>query len=245
MNSTDDEQEWRTLLERAVPDLRAPDDRIQQVRWRIRRRRRQRAAACLGALAVASVATVTSLIRTPATPDPPATPHPTASHDSRTAHYPELSGLTVRLPEGWSARSAEDPATGEALGFASTQPMTGELTCSKDRPKDSPCAPPTTLGRGDALIVFRTGATADATATDGPRLRTAKALSSLCRTLGATQQRDVGLRLSLGGGREPVTVHASVCLRDAPGEVRTAAEEITSSAHLGNDSRAADPSTPR
>ncbi|MBL1097752.1 hypothetical protein [Streptomyces coffeae] len=245
MNSTDDEQEWRTLLERAVPDLPAPDDRLRQVRWRIRRRRRQRAAACLGALAVAAVATMVSLIRMPAAPDRPTAPRPAVSHDSRTTHYRELSGLTVRLPQGWSARSAEDPSTGEALGFASTQPMAGELTCSKDRPKDSPCAPLAALGRGDALIVFRTGAPADATATDGPRLRRSKTLGSLCRTLGATQQWDVGRPLSPGGGRKPVTVHASVCLRDAPAEVRTAAEEITSSARLGDDSRTAGPSTAR
>ncbi|MFE6738266.1 hypothetical protein [Streptomyces tubercidicus] len=245
MNSTDGKEEWRTLLERAVPDLPAPDDRLQQVRWRIRRRRRRRTATFLGGLAVASVATMVSLLRLPATPDLPAAPHPTASHDTGTAHYRELSGLTVRLPQGWSASRAKDRSTGEALGFAATQPMTGELTCSKERPKDSPCAPPAALGRGEALIVFRTGATADATAKEGPRLRMSKTLGRLCRTLGATQQGDVSHPLSQSGGRQPVTVHATVCLRDTPAEVRTAAEEITSSAHLGDDSRTAGPNTAR
>ncbi|MFF9508098.1 hypothetical protein ACF1BU_19655 [Streptomyces sp. NPDC014724] len=101
------------------------------------------------------------------------------------------------------------------------------------------------LGRGDALIVFSTGAAADAMATDGPPLHRSKALGSLCQALGATQQWDAARPLSPDGGRDPVTVHASVCLRDAPAEVLTAAEEIISSARLKDDSRTAGPNTAR
>ncbi|MER7024372.1 MULTISPECIES: hypothetical protein [Streptomyces] len=236
MSGSKDEREWRALLERAVPELPAPGDRLGQVRWRIRRRRRRRAAACAGALAVACGATVASLVRPPVAPDPPAAPAPAASHGNRTASYPGLLGLAVRLAPGWTSWSVTDPATGEALGFAATRPRAGEPTCAEDRPKGVPCAPAVDLGRGDALIVFRTGNVPDAT--DSPRLRRSKALGGLCRAVGATQQWDAGRPLPPGDGRAPVPVRASVCLREAPDGVRAAAEDIVGSAHLGGSGTA-------
>src|SRR4051812_30311075 len=51
-----DEQELRALLERAVPQLPAPAQRLERVRERLRRRRRRRTAAVTGGAVLALAA---------------------------------------------------------------------------------------------------------------------------------------------------------------------------------------------
>ncbi|MFD3436794.1 hypothetical protein ACFWU3_04730 [Streptomyces sp. NPDC058685] len=127
------EQELRVLLERATPKLPAPEGRLQQVRERMARRRRMRRTG--GATAVAVTAVVLAgtlapdLLRddgtrqvTPAAPMPSGRAAQKAAPETAVT-FPELSALTLRLPERWRALAV--PETPEfksaAQGFAGNQ----------------------------------------------------------------------------------------------------------------------------
>lgn len=133
--TTDEENELRILLERAVPRLPAPDQRLRQVRDRIRRRRRRRVG---GALTVAVVALATAVAtglplhtgtRQPSgTVQIPAAQSPTvdvsaAAGPPRT-DFPVLDGMSLVLPSGWHSLSTFDFTTKEPLVYLSSTPLT-------------------------------------------------------------------------------------------------------------------------
>jgi hypothetical protein len=100
-----EEQELRALLERAVPQLPAPAQRLESVRERVRRRRRRRAAG-LSATAVLAVAAAGLLL--PGVTDPGGSPLPDATGT--------LAPTVTLAPTGTGTASgtASDPAAGSA-----------------------------------------------------------------------------------------------------------------------------------
>ncbi|CAG7652072.1 hypothetical protein [Actinacidiphila bryophytorum] len=132
---TEAEDELRVLLERAVPQLPAPAQRLERVRERMRRRRRRRTAAVgvSAVLAVAAVVAVPGLVRphggaapavvatggpAPVRTTPVRGPEPTPT--PRDGYRPDgMQGLVITPPAGWQL--LEDPDTGSV--FLSTQAL--------------------------------------------------------------------------------------------------------------------------
>lgn len=154
-----DESELRILLERAVPRLPAPTERMQRVRERVARRRRSRRAAGAAAGAVSALLVAGTLLpgvtgggggsALPAAsaPLPPSGPHVVKlRHDGP-------AGLLLLLPASWDFLEAEaDPRQkATARGYAATQPLaTYDRPCSGD---PWGCPPVRTLKGGGALLV--------------------------------------------------------------------------------------------
>ncbi len=102
-----EEQELRVLLERAVPQLPAPAQRLESVRERVRRRRRRRAAG-LSATAVLAVAAAGLLL--PGATDPGGSPPP----DATGTLAPTVPGTLGPTSPGAASGTASDPAAGSA-----------------------------------------------------------------------------------------------------------------------------------
>ncbi|MFE1959618.1 hypothetical protein [Streptomyces sp. NPDC059479] len=148
------EQELRILLERAVPRLPAPDERLSRVRERVRRARRRRrtggaAAAAVTGLMLAGTFLPGALRGGPESL-PPAAPGPsvterrdlTASQGSTESpdrapsrrppapgslfRFEHVAGLTLQLPENWQAVDMPDDGKLKlaARGYASSEPLT-------------------------------------------------------------------------------------------------------------------------
>ncbi|MCM2420525.1 hypothetical protein [Streptomyces sp. RKAG293] len=178
MTEAETERELRVLLERVVPQLPAPAQRLDGVRDRVRRRRRRRAAGT-ATLAVSAVALagllVPGFVRDRARPEsvPPASapgtgalpapeagvpdpegssslppPTTTPTPDART-RYPEIGGMSAALPREWRVlRMAE-------AGFAATQPMAASKKPCGDG-IDGYCSPLNQPLRPDgAVLVFQ------------------------------------------------------------------------------------------
>jgi hypothetical protein len=193
------EQELRALLERAVPQLPAPAQRLEGVRERIRRRRRRRTAAVTGgavlALAAGLVA-VPGLVRpdgggrtAPAVVGS-ATPRPRATATTPLPGYRPggMGGLVLQLPTGAAWKTFADPATTSL--FLGTQRMVLPAGgCA--HALDGFCTPlALALKKDGVLVMFRRQA---------PKMPPDKAHSyevplaeappyEACRTVGGTRQ---------------------------------------------------------
>ncbi|GAA2328785.1 hypothetical protein [Streptomyces cuspidosporus] len=230
------EGEVRALLERGVPRLAAPAQRMRRVRQLVVRRRRRRVVGVVGAAGVAggvaaavtlavlghvpgggpggSGATATYQVpaASPAATGPTAT-GPTATDLTPTGaafRYPGLDGLIVRLPSGWSGRDLGSGGRGggDAVGLAGSRPAAVE----KDRCTDIRryCLAPDELGRGEGLLVLRLGRTNPLGAT-GQRARLMDTRpGESCRLAGGTREL-VGWRAA-GDSRPHELITASVCL---------------------------------
>ncbi|SNT40408.1 hypothetical protein [Actinacidiphila glaucinigra] len=164
------ERDLPVLLERILPQLALPSDRMAQVRRRIQqRKRRRRAAAAASVLAVgcAVVATVLS----PAAFGPEehrAVPAAAPTGDPGFAQVrleDPLDGVTVYLPTTWHTLSVRDDH-GAAAGFVSSQTLhvPGDGTCpSVTDAVLTACPPLTGLNQKGVLITFLSG---DANSTD-------------------------------------------------------------------------------
>ncbi|MFJ1582321.1 hypothetical protein ACIOC1_03285 [Streptomyces sp. NPDC088197] len=249
------EDELRDLLERAVPQLPAPVQRLERVKERALRRRRRRAVGMSAAVVVAVAAAGTVLpglggaASAPAPPAvvtslaPPASgsggptasastatgpvdsgPSPTPSPGQTTRatesasaasaavtyHFPELAGLDLRLPPGWTTVVA--PKTGDV--FASSQAL-GLPTDGCVKPLDGFCTPLVrTLTRGGALMMLtlrHSKTTVDKLNADGHPV-TSSVVVSACRAVGGTAQTKALLTDASGSD---VLIEVSVCLADA------------------------------
>jgi hypothetical protein len=132
------EHELRVLLERAVPQLPAPAQRLASVRERVRRRRRRRAAG-VSVTAVIAIAAAGMLLpglgdrdggpssaaSSPAGPPsgsaPASTPAPpvTAPPGYTVEPFDELARLRVVMPQEWNGLIASDTPR----GYVSTQSL--------------------------------------------------------------------------------------------------------------------------
>jgi hypothetical protein len=167
------EDEVRALLERVVPHLPAPAQRLDRVRMLVRRRRRRTAAVTVGAvLAVAAVVAVPgaavphgggtepavvatggpSVAATTPAGHRPATDGPRATPASDGGYRPAgMDGLRLRPPPGW--KILPDPATGSV--FLSSQALVlPEGGCA--HALDGFCTPLARVLAGNgALVMFR------------------------------------------------------------------------------------------
>ncbi|NYI05871.1 hypothetical protein [Allostreptomyces psammosilenae] len=251
MADADDERELRLLLERAVPRLPAPDGRMRRIRDRVERRRRVRAGAAALGIAAATVAVAATGqvagLRWGQLPEPvpPTGQHPpaatAASPAGKPVRYPDLYGMSLLLPPGWTSWS--DPRSPESYGFAANQPMKPPVRCLGSTAGGDACPPLTALEDGGVLVTFQvvgkepaasddTGPTpfdgtaptvgvdttpeaeseAESEATVPPLTLGAAPMEPPCRDIGGLEQRE-GRRTTVVDGTW-VTVAVSVCLRE-------------------------------
>ncbi|MFE0423021.1 hypothetical protein, partial [Streptomyces sp. NPDC058953] len=197
------EHELRVLLERTVPDLPTPLNRMRQVRDRVRRRRRRRravvGAAATAALTAAVLAVGGSLLpraggggtadeaAPEATRDPAAAPERPGPRAKKVTN-PDLAGLVVAFPAGWHTVNAPDrPDKGvSSRTYAATTPLTSfDWPCRK-----SPCMPLRELPADGLFVDFtleRSYQHPAALLREGRRLGPEEILEPDCRTVGGTQ----------------------------------------------------------
>ncbi|MFE0174758.1 hypothetical protein ACFWZ2_20785 [Streptomyces sp. NPDC059002] len=213
-----EERELRVFLERAVPQMSAPPDRIGRVRQRAARNRRRRivagAAASVAGLALAGVLLpgLSGGGGTGAVP-PAATPPP-APEAERAVSYPELDALRLRLPEGWRALEIGEDARSKspATGFAGTQRLAPYKQPCHALGADGWCSPLERLDpdRGMLLVLRadRSGSLARK-AGDTPELR-GRSLTKSCVLAGGGRSY-----LALVKSPDPdVVITAELCVAD-------------------------------
>ncbi|WP_144383232.1 hypothetical protein [Streptomyces sp. SAJ15] len=246
------ERELRVLLDRAVPRLAAPAERMPQIRERVRRRARRRraAGAAGGVVALAALATLVAPRfgaggPAPGDPGPPVDPVPPAASGTAgrqagaEVRYPRLGGLTVRLPAGWTAleTSASASPGAKALGFAGNRPREayGPPPCHKSPAGD--CVPLDLLSPGDALVAFRPLTDKSPTGEAVPGALAERALSAACEEAGATWEAEG--RLAVPERRGGGAVRVSVCLTRPGAEDIRRIRDLYASARFGDDAPAA------
>jgi hypothetical protein len=234
---TDEERELSALLERAVPQLPSPVQRLERVRERMRRRRRRRAAAAASATAVVVVAGAGLLLpglggdpgasgrRTDAattwspgassgTAGPPVADGPTPAVTGSTAppgyrlySFPELAGLRLKFPLSWFTLTAPVPGN----EYVSTQPL-GLPKGGCVHPLDDFCTPLVRkLNRGGMLVqleISHNQAMADKLRLTGWAVSPTKTVTA-CRTVGGTEQLTVEFPDRSGSD---VLIEATACL---------------------------------
>ncbi|MCM2388947.1 hypothetical protein [Streptomyces albipurpureus] len=195
------EDELRVLLERGTPLLRAPEGRLRQVRERVTRRRRRLRMA--GATATGAAAlTLAGALLLPTTeeaqrPALPAAPPSTGvmAPLAEPVSFPELNGLTIELPERWSALAVPaDTVHPDPLGFLGAQSLAPfTRPCQLTDPRD--CAPVRRLGRGDVLITLSGGWSGkqQASETASRALSPSAAPDEGCEAIGGVTKRGVAL----------------------------------------------------
>lgn len=226
----EEERALRALLERAVPRPVAPAERMERIRGRVLRRRRRRRAVW-GATATAAAVGVLLPQVLPADDPPPRYAPPAAGAGTPQpredkARLPELSDLTVRVPEGWSTRTVRtDSPDGSYVGYVASLAL---------KPSPEPCptgadgtctTPPRELPRRGTLITLRLLYGSERVyGPDGtePGLQ-ARDVGKACVVAGGTEELWAVRRPA--GAAEGVQVLATVCLatpanRDVA-EVRT------------------------
>ena len=224
---TDEETELRALLERAVPQLPSPAQRLERVRERVRRRRRRRAAGLSGTvvLAVAAAGLLLSAVgRTSGAPDapgrstalaPPASdePAPTASGTFTLApgyhlySFARLAGLQLLLPVKWFTLASPDTAT----QYLSSQPL-GLPPNECVQPLDDFCTPLVgNLAKGGVLLKLElqyNPTLAGKTRQTSQRVVRQSVLTA-CRAVGGTEQ--LGAVIADDAGSDELVV-ATACL---------------------------------
>ncbi|MFJ5118240.1 hypothetical protein [Kitasatospora sp. NPDC088548] len=179
---TEEEQELRYLLRQAAPHLPPPADLLDRVLERAARTRRRRrtaglaaglttglVAAALAAAPAIAPAPPAGVIRPAATPPAPtaaasptvtASPAPTSAgpggafgYPVRPVGFPELGGLVVYMPIGWSTLLIPSADPRRSTGYLASQPLTVRPSCTA---KQSACAtaPADELGEDGALIAI-------------------------------------------------------------------------------------------
>ncbi|MFI1091632.1 hypothetical protein [Streptomyces sp. NPDC020917] len=223
------EQELRALLERAVPQLPAPAQRLESLRARLRRRRRRRAAGLSGAaaLAVALAALLVpgvagrgpvpstapggpTAIVPPASGGGPTTtggPAPTADASVQTRHFADLGGLDLRLPRGWPVLAPGGSATAWVASQALALPQGGCANALDDF-----CTPLQRVLEGDGVLIQLAFQLNQGMA-DKARFRHIEVgnetVVTACRSVGGTVQ--LGTQLTDRSGSAVVVV-ATACL---------------------------------
>jgi hypothetical protein len=231
--SESEERELRALLERGVPQLPAPAQRLESVRIRIRRRRRRRAAGLSGAAVLAVVlagllvpgtggsagvpapGVPSTALAGPASagprpaPTPTSTPPPTSTDDAAVdlRQFAKLGGLTLRLPRTWSVLAPGGSSTVWVSSQALALPAGG---C--DKALDDFCTPlQRSLEPGGVLVQFAfdlAQGKADKARARAPQVGN-EAVYTACRTIGGTAQLATQLTDQAGSA---VFVLATACL---------------------------------
>jgi hypothetical protein len=248
------EYELRVLLERAVPQLPAPAQRLESVRERVRRRRRRRAAgmSVTAVLAIAAAGLLlpgladrdggppplaTTGLAPPASGSAPAasggapTASPTGSATAPPGYavmpFSDVAGLQLVMPREWNALTASDTPR----GYVSTQAL-GLPKGGCAHQLDDFCTPlDRTLAKDGVLVQF-TLAYNKATA-DKLRVRSAdmsvepEPVVAACRAVGGTEQ--LGTTLVDASGSDVVVV-ATACLSHPRGQQEARVRALLSTA---------------
>lgn len=217
-------EELRRLLERAVPRLPAPAERVDRVRDRVLRRRRRLRAGGVGSVTVA-VALLVAVVWQGThglggeagdgtrTAIPPAGP-PDASR-SDAVRYPELAGLTVPVPEEWHARAGTQTTKhGLTRGFLSSQPIDPARFCPKSE-NPALCQPVGKLRPGDAVITLDSDGKYAVEDRFPVTLVTAGKVSAACARVGGTETVHAWLSGPPAWGGKG-SIRATVCLAKPP-----------------------------
>ncbi|MBM9505834.1 hypothetical protein [Actinacidiphila acididurans] len=199
---TVEEDDLRALLERGVPQLPAPAQRLERIRERVRRRRRRRAAG-VSALLVTAIAGAGVLLpgggrdggagTEPGAPPPAAAGTAAPTTDPRTFTPPPTTdkrlvrfgnpALTLRLPPGWQGS--------EAYGnvFAASQALWPQAACAQ--PTQQMCLPlrhQLAPGGGYLVVSVVKSPGLAAKAVPGKNISPALTVPKDCRVEGGTEQ---------------------------------------------------------
>ncbi|NHI12171.1 hypothetical protein STPH2_7544 [Streptomyces sp. KO7888] len=205
------ERQLRELLERAVPSLPAPADRMRRVHRRVRARRRRRAAWAAGV----ACGTVIALLYGSPVVQPLRSQVAAQSPHSHRTHLAD-GALSLDLPNGWHAREPADRSATVGVYVANRTLSAASCPIVIDT-DDYRCPPLTGLAEGEALIFFRHAEVTEAFDSDtalepSPYPRPGKG----CRTLGGDQEWvGAGSVFLLGSDRTEKFPLVRVCLRDA------------------------------
>ncbi|MEV7080905.1 hypothetical protein AB0N88_20595 [Streptomyces sp. NPDC093516] len=224
MATVPDDEPWeeteravRGLLERAVPDLASPADRMAGIRRKVRRRRQHAVAtACAAVTALAALVFVLPGLRD-ADPALGRTAAPSDTSASAPARSVRLlgteEGVQITLPKGWYALSVDD-ARGGPVAFIASVPLAApaDASCSS-RGQDvlGTCRPVVQLPAGNVLVVLRDGQQGYGTATPA----FGRAAAEGCKSIRSTGKSE--LRKAVGTGPDMpdtrVLVEATTCQR--------------------------------
>ncbi|MET9873150.1 hypothetical protein ABZZ36_00705 [Actinacidiphila glaucinigra] len=214
------EKDLPVLLERILPHLALPSDRMTQVRRRIQqRRRRRRAAATASVLAVGCAVVATVLWPAAFGPGHGAAPAaaPAVGRGFRPVHPQEpLEGVITYLPTTWHTLSVRDEH-GTSAGFVSSQTLRAPGAGRCPRITDAvltACPPLAALDENGALITFlrsdanRTGGAGPSTA-GGP-----VPADGDCRAVGGDRQLTGWAHSRSPGSAEGPDMKIDVCLKE-------------------------------
>ncbi|MFC9467714.1 hypothetical protein [Streptomyces coelicoflavus] len=204
------ERQLRELLERAVPSLPAPADRMRRVHRRVRARRRRRAAWAAGVACGTAIALLYgSLVVQPLRSQVAAQ----SQHSHRT-HLAD-GALSLDLPNGWHAREPADRSATVGVYVANRALPASSCRIVIDT-DDYLCPPLTGLAAGEALIFFPHAADAGAFDSDTALEPSPYPLPGEgCRTLGGDQEwGGAGSMFLVDSDRVEKFPFVRVCLRD-------------------------------
>jgi hypothetical protein len=225
---SDEERELSELLQRAVPQLPAPTQRLERVRERVRQTRRRRAAIGSSVTALVVVAAAGLLLpglggasagpaqRTQAQAAG-GSPTPGAGHATNGPALPaypqhtfdDLAGLTLRMPPHWYVLKQAEKNT----DYVSTQQL-ALPSAGCDHALDDFCTPLLRkLHKGGTLLQLTIKAdqgTADVSR-EQVRAVVKKNAVSACRTVGGTEQLEASYALP-GQENSPWLLEATACL---------------------------------
>ncbi|WP_331741165.1 hypothetical protein [Kitasatospora sp. NBC_00039] len=280
---TEVERELRVLLQRAAPDLPAPDDRMDRVRERVARTLRRRRTAALAAglttgLVAAALAAAPALapgpsatVLRPATtapplPGAPAAPAPTLATDApgpvagavptsvpgaatsespapevsaRPLRFPDLGGVTVDLPAGWSSTAVPAAEPRASTGYVASEPLDPKPSCG---PQQSSCGPVGRLAGGGALVTITLVGDQDmAEKLAGGRAVVETDVDKSCGLRGGTRQV-VGHRI-VDVANAAAVVELTACLNRPSGQTVQQVQHILDSVRTTGDAPTAPGST--
>ncbi|WP_155589821.1 hypothetical protein [Streptomyces cavernae] len=149
------EEQLRELLERTVPLLQAPPDRMRQVHQRVVARKRRRKAFGATVTGVTAIALLYSSLSSQlfSVHTSPQTQVTSPSSAERRINLSD-GMLGLDLPHGWYVRDQADQLSAAAV-FVTNRPLRATKPCPPTTTGDYDCAPLPTLAEGEALISFR------------------------------------------------------------------------------------------
>ncbi|KES04891.1 hypothetical protein BU52_22895 [Streptomyces toyocaensis] len=218
------ERQLRELLERTVPVLPAPADRMRQVHKRVRTRSRRRRALAATVVSAAAVALFHSPLVQPLQSQVAAPP---------SEHRIALAGGALRLdvPDGWYAREQAGPPDTEGV-LVANRPVTATPSCLGTPARDGyPCASLPRLAEGEAVISFSRSEERDRGIVDTDtevEPSPYPAPGERCRALGGDQEwaRPALVSFRPGVGETVFPFSVRVCLNGASATTLTEVREI-------------------
>jgi hypothetical protein len=212
------ESELRVHLERGVPHLAAPGDRMRKVRRRAARHGRRRRALLTAVTGVLAVAVLAGPLRSHLGGAPAGTGTGSAAPVRDRSGVPSLrtlvvAGLNLRLRDNWHDVTVAD-ARGHVHEFVVNRSLGSAGACPAQTTGNFWCAPQSALSRDEALISFRHAQPSGRASKDPVfALTGSKKPSNDCAELGGDQEIfGLGATVTSAGGT--VATNTYICLRE-------------------------------